>query len=245
MFWDFGSHYLKASRRPSGQLLRQRQLQTQGRCGVPDVSTVLDNSASFASCSCLCTLALKAVRQVLFIQPLMYQCALTKELVGRCPDGECDKVNTTTCLSIAHSPGAKQGCSSRSSFFILYRPCTQKKFTANFQVWPLRASARALPMAIVFHGGSGPTSRTYARVSPCSKNAVWSNSVLWKWPQPLKFSIRVVDVIRKQTGKRLLSLLCPCPSTQDSDTAVDGWVSGGDPYVASFLVAVFVVTARS
>ena len=45
---------------------------------------------------------------------------------------------------------------------------------------------------------------------------------------------------------------CPdhCPSTQDSHTAVDGWVSGGDPFVVdfdyfSFLVAVFVVTASA
>ena len=41
---------------------------------------------------------------------------------------------------------------------------------------------------------------------------------------------------------------CHCPSTQDSETAVDGWVSGGDPCVVefvyfSFFVAVLVVTA--
>ena len=40
---------------------------------------------------------------------------------------------------------------------------------------------------------------------------------------------------------------CHCPSTQDSETAVDSWVPTGDPYVVefvyfSFFVAVLVVT---
>ena len=34
----------------------------------------------------------------------------------------------------------------------------EKKFTANVQVWPLRASDRALPMATLFHGGPGQAS---------------------------------------------------------------------------------------
>ena len=36
---------------------------------------------------------------------------------------------------------------------------------------------------------------------------------------------------------------CHCPSTQDSETAVDGWVSGGDPLCGRVRLLVFVVTA--
>ena len=59
---------------------------------------------------------------------------------------------------------------------------------------------------------------------------------------------------QKKSENKLESDYCRCPghypSTQDSYTAVDGWVSGGDPCVVafdnfSFLVAVFVVTASA
>ena len=103
-------------------------------------------------------------------------------------------------------------------FFFLYRSCTKKQlpgvaaarppvpypwvtmfqsFTSISQCWsPTRVSEQQCGLRLI---------RLYARVSPCSKHTVRSNSVVWKWPQPLKFSVRVVDVIREQTGKRLLS----------------------------------------
>ena len=74
-------------------------------------------------------------------------------------EGVTKPIPTTSSSSSAQSPNTQQGCSSHSSFFlILCRPCTEKKFTANFQVRPLRASDHALPMATLSHGGLGQAS---------------------------------------------------------------------------------------
>ena len=83
----------------------------------------------------------------------------------------------------------------------------------------------------------------------CSKHTVRSNSVVWRWPQPLKFSLRVVDVIREQTWKAIIfdALVIVLPRrTGTRQLTVGSLVE--IPYVVefvyfSFLVAVFVVTA--
>ena len=55
------------------------------------------------------------------------------------------------------------------------------------------------------------------------QNTIRNDSVVWRLPQSLKFSLRSMS-----SESRLESDFCRCPrhcpSTQDSDTAVDGWI---------------------
>ena len=103
VFWDFGSLYLEASRRPSGQLLWQRQTQPTVAAAASPASTTLRRQRAETSVENGVSLIDSIQRS--FVQSFIWQ--LARMLSRSCPCSlscrlSCDRVTQRRGLTKAH-----------------------------------------------------------------------------------------------------------------------------------------------